>query len=150
MNTHATKGLLVRRGLLVGLVMFAVAAVNATDLRSPAPEDAEVYFIEPLDEAMVTETFTVKFGLTGMGVAPAGIDMEGTGHHHLLIDVAILPDMTMPLPASAQIVHFGKGQTETEVTLPPGVHSLQLVLGNYLHIPHDLPVLSDRITVTVD
>ena len=150
MNTHATKGLPMRGGLLVGLVMFGVAAVNAADLRSPAPDDAEVYFIEPLDEATVTETFTVKFGLTGMGVAPAGIDMEGTGHHHLLIDVAMLPDMTMPLPASAQIVHFGKGQTETEVTLPPGVHSLQLVLGNYLHIPHDLPVLSDRITVTVE
>lgn len=150
MNTHATKGLLIRLGLLIGLVMFGVAAVNAADLRSPAPDDAEVYFIEPLDEAMVAETFAVKFGLTGMGVAPAGIDMEGTGHHHLLIDVAMLPDMTMPLPASAQIVHFGKGQTETEVTLPPGVHSLQLVLGNYLHIPHDLPVLSDRITVTVE
>ena len=150
MNTHATKGLPIRRGLLVGLLMLAVAAVNAADLRSPAPEDAEVYFIEPLDEATVSETFTVKFGLTGMGVAPAGIDMEGTGHHHLLIDVAMLPDMTMPLPATAQIVHFGKGQTETEVTLPPGVHSLQLLLGNYLHIPHDLPVLSDRITVTVE
>ena len=150
MNTHATKGLPIRRGLLVGLLMLAVAAVNAADLRSPAPEDAEVYFIEPLDEATVSETFTVKFGLTGMGVAPAGIDMEGPGHHHLLIDVAMLPDMTMPLPATAQIVHFGKGQTETEVTLPPGVHSLQLLLGNYLHIPHDLPVLSDRITVTVE
>jgi hypothetical protein len=150
MNTLATTRLLVGRTLLAGLLMLGVAAVNAADLRSPAPEDAEVYFIEPPDEATVSETFTVKFGLTGMGVAPAGIDMEGTGHHHLLIDVAMLPDMTMPLPATAQIVHFGKGQTETEVTLPPGVHSLQLLLGNHLHIPHDLPVLSDRITVTVE
>ncbi len=150
MNTLTTTRLLVWRALLAGVLTFGVGGVIAADLRSPAPDDAEVYFIEPLDETTVTETFTVKFGLTGMGVAPAGIDMEGTGHHHLLIDVAMLPDMTMPLPATAQIVHFGKGQTETEVTLPPGVHSLQLLLGNHLHIPHDLPVLSDRITVTVE
>jgi hypothetical protein len=150
MKTHTITRLLVGRALLAGLLMLGVAAVNAADLRSPAPDDAEVYFIEPMDDAAVAETFTVKFGLTGMGVAPAGIDMQDTGHHHLLIDVAMLPDMTMPLPATAQIVHFGKGQTETEVTLPPGVHSLQLLLGNHLHIPHDLPVLSDRITVTVE
>lgn len=150
MNTDATKRLLVGPRLLAGLAMFGVAAVVAAGLSSPAPNDAEVYFIEPLDEATVPATFTVKFGLIGMGVAPAGIDMEGTGHHHLLIDVAELPDMTMPLAASAQIVHFGKGQTETQVTLPAGVHSLQLVLGNHLHVPHDPPVLSDRITVTVE
>jgi hypothetical protein len=150
MNTLATTRLQVARTLLAGVLMLGVAAVNAADLRSPAPEDAEVYFIEPQDEATVATTFTVKFGLRGMGVAPAGVEMDGTGHHHLLIDVARLPDMTMPLPASAQFVHFGKGQTETQVTLPPGVHSLQLVLGNHLHVPHDPPVLSDRITVTVE
>lgn len=150
MKTPAAKRLLIGRGLIAGVVMLGVAAVNAADLRSPAPEDAEVYFIEPQDEARVATTFTVKFGLTGMGIAPAGINVDGTGHHHLLIDAAGLPDMTMPLPASEQLVHFGKGQTETQVTLPPGVHSLQLVLGNYLHVPHDPPVLSDRITVTVE
>jgi hypothetical protein len=150
MNTPATGRLLIGQGLLAGVLMFGIAAVNAVDLSSPAPENADVYFIEPQDEATVATTFTVKFGLTGMGVAPAGVDMVGTGHHHLLIDVARLPDMTMPLPASAQFVHFGKGQTETQVTLPPGVHSLQLVLGNHLHVPHDPPVLSDRITVTVE
>jgi hypothetical protein len=148
MNTPTTRRLLIP--LLAGLLMFGVAAVNAADLSSPAPTDADVYFIEPQDEATVATTFTVKFGLRGMGVAPAGVEMDGTGHHHLLIDVARLPDMTMPLPASAQFVHFGKGQTETQVTLPPGVHSLQLVLGNHLHVPHDPPVLSDRITVTVE
>jgi hypothetical protein len=150
MNTPATGRLLIGQGLLAGVLMFGIAVVNAVDLSSPAPENAEVYFIEPQDEATVATTFTVKFGLTDMGVAPAGVDMVGTGHHHLLIDVARLPDMTMPLPASAQFVHFGKGQTETQVTLPPGVHSLQLVLGNHLHVPHDPPVLSDRITVTVE
>ncbi len=150
MNTPATRRMLIRQGLLAGVLMFGVTAVIAAGLSSPAPEDAEVYFIEPQDEATVATTFTVKFGLRGMGVAPAGVDMGGTGHHHLLIDVARLPDMTMPLPASAQFVHFGKGQTETQVTLPPGVHSLQLVLGNHLHVPHDPPVLSDRISVTVE
>ena len=148
MNTPTTRRLLI--ALLAGLLMFGVAAVHSADLSSPAPTDADVYFIEPQDEATVATTFTVKFGLRGMGVAPAGVDMGGTGHHHLLIDVARLPDMTMPLPASAQFVHFGKGQTETQVTLPPGVHSLQLVLGNHLHVPHDPPVLSDRISVTVE
>ena len=150
MNIPATKRMLIGRGLLAGVLMFGVTAVIAAGLSSPAPEDAEVYFIEPLDEAIVAATFTVKFGLRGMGVAPAGVEMGGTGHHHLLIDVARLPDMTMPLPASPQLVHFGKGQTETQVTLPPGVHSLQLVLGNHLHVPHDPPVLSDRISVTVE
>ena len=154
MNTHATKRFRVGRGLLSGVLsgvlMLGVGAVVAAGLSSPAPDGAEVYFIEPQDKATVATTFTVKFGLRGMGVAPAGIDKEGTGHHHLLIDVAALPDMTMPLPASDQFVHFGKGQTETQVTLRPGVHSLQLVLGNHLHVPHDPPVLSDRITVTVE
>lgn len=151
MPTHTTRRRIHGRALLACVMIIGItsAGVYAVDLSSPAPDDAEVYFIEPQDEATVAETFTVKFGLTGMGVAPAGIDMAGTGHHHLLIDVARLPDMTMPLPASAQIVHFGKGQTETQVTLPSGVHSLQLVLGNHLHVPHDPPVLSDRITVTV-
>lgn len=126
------------------------SAWSAESQQSPAPEDAEVYFIAPEDGATVPPTFAVKFGLVGMGVAPAGVDFPNTGHHHLLIDVARLPDMTQPLPATDQILHFGKGQTETVITLPPGEHSLQLVLGNYLHIPHDPPVISDRITVTVE
>ncbi len=98
----------------------------------------------------MTSTFSVKFGLRGMGVAPAGIDMENTGHHHLLIDVDGDPDMMAPLPASDQVRHFGKGQTETEITLPSGEHQLRLVLGNYLHIPHEPPVMSSVITVEVE
>jgi hypothetical protein len=119
-------------------------------LISEAPENAKVYIIWPKDGEKVGKTFTVKFGLSGMGVAPAGVNMPATGHHHLLIDVNEMPDMSKPLPASDQVVHFGGGQTETEVTLPPGKHTLQLVLGNYLHIPHKNPVMSEKITVVVE
>ena len=134
---------------IAGVALIAAGVAWAAELSTPAPEDAELYFITPEDEATVPTTFTVRFGLRGMGVAPAGVAMENTGHHHLLIDSARLPDMTLPLPATDSIVHFGQGQTETEVTLPPGEHSLQLLLGNHLHVPHDPPVISDRITVTV-
>ncbi|MCZ6617821.1 MAG: DUF4399 domain-containing protein [Gammaproteobacteria bacterium] len=123
--------------------------VAAQNLVSAAPEHADVYFIEPADGAVVESTFTVRFGLRGMGVAPAGIDMENTGHHHLLVDHEGDLDMNLPLPASDQVRHFGKGQTETEITLPAGEHQLRLVLGNYLHIPHQPPVMSAEITVTV-
>ncbi|WP_323843887.1 DUF4399 domain-containing protein [Microbulbifer magnicolonia] len=119
-------------------------------LMSEAPKDAKVYIISPQDGEKVPKTFIVKFGLSGMGVAPAGVDRDKTGHHHLLIDVDEMPDMTKPLPATDNIVHFGGGQTETEVTLPPGKHTLQLVLGNYLHIPHKKPVMSEKITVEVE
>lgn len=119
--------------------------------RSPSAPDAEVYFISPADGDVVPGTFTVRFGLKGMGVAPAGVDKEGTGHHHLLIDVADdeIP-LDQPLPANEHFVHFGGGQTETSVTLTPGVHTLKLLLGNYLHVPHDPPVMSKTITVTVE
>lgn len=119
-------------------------------LVSVAPADARVYFISPQDGEKAGKTFRVKFGLSGMGVAPAGVNKDGTGHHHLLIDVEQLPDLSKPLPASEQVVHFGGGQTETEVTLSPGVHTLQLVLGNHLHIPHKKPVMSEKITVVVE
>ncbi|MCH9692575.1 MAG: DUF4399 domain-containing protein [Gammaproteobacteria bacterium] len=125
-------------------------AQMGVSLQSKAPENAKVYFITPHDGQKVGATFTVKFGLSGMGVAPAGINQAGTGHHHLLIDVDTLPDMSKPLPANEKIVHFGGGQTETEVTLPPGKHTLQLLMGNYLHIPHSNPVMSKKITVTVE
>ncbi|MEW5248529.1 DUF4399 domain-containing protein [Microbulbifer discodermiae] len=118
-------------------------------LISEAPADAKVYIISPQDGDTVGQTFTVRFGLSGMGVAPAGVDTKGTGHHHLLIDVDKMPDLTKPLPASDRLIHFGGGQTETEITLPPGKHTLQLVMGNYLHIPHKKPVMSKKITVTV-
>jgi hypothetical protein len=129
--------------------LILTSAYADDSLTSKAAPDAKVYFIEPLDAACVSKTFTVKFGLSGMGVAPAGTDREHTGHHHILIDLETLPDMTAPLPANDNIKHFGGGQTETTLTLEPGEHTLQLLLGNHLHIPHDNPVMSEKITITV-
>ena len=126
-----------------------VSKAVAADFISHAPDSARVYISEPANGQTVSETFTVKFGLSGMGVAPAGVDVENTGHHHLLVDMEELPDMTVSLPKSDRVRHYGGGQTEAELTLPPGKHTLQLVLGNYLHIPHDHPVVSEKVTVVV-
>ena len=117
--------------------------------RTQAPANAEVYFQAPADGAEVSSPFVVRFGLRGMGVAPAGVTAANTGHHHLLIDVDPLPPENLPLPATDQVRHFGAGQTETELDLPAGEHTLQLVLGDALHIPHQPPVRSERITITV-
>lgn len=133
----------------VVLATGLVAAQMAQMTRTKAPEGAKEYIISPKDGATVTSPFTVQFGLKGMGVAPAGIIKENTGHHHLLIDVDQLPDLNAPLPATDHIKHFGVGQTETELTLPPGKHTLQLVLGDAAHIPFEKPVMSEKITVTV-
>ncbi len=135
------------------LTIFALFSLMtsplANDLVSKSPSDATLYIIEPIDGATVSKTFKVIFGLSGMGVAPAGTNIENTGHHHILIDMDKLPDLTKPLPATDQIRHFGGGQTETELTLSPGEHTLQIILGNYVHIPHDKPVISEKITITV-
>jgi hypothetical protein len=109
---------------------------------------SEVYFIAPQDKATVTSPVTVKFGLKGMGIAPAGIAFTGTGHHHLIID-APLPPLNAAIPADAQHVHFGMGQTQATIELPPGTHTLQLLLGDHLHRPHNPPVASKQITITV-
>jgi hypothetical protein len=131
------------------LVFAACAAAIAADLpRSPAPEDAELYIISPKDGETVASPLTVRFGLRGMGVAPAGIAMENTGHHHLLVDTD-LPPLDRPIPADAKHLHFGKGQTEASVALAPGRHRLQLLLADHLHIPHDPPVISRPVTITV-
>ena len=119
-------------------------------LRTEAPKGAAVYFVSPKAGETVSETFTISFGLKGMGVAPAGVENPQTGHHHLLINLKELPKMDAPLPATDNIKHFGGGQTETTLTLPKGTHTLQLLLGNHLHIPHNPPVLSEKMTVTVE
>ncbi|MGA1510866.1 MAG: DUF4399 domain-containing protein [Gammaproteobacteria bacterium] len=108
----------------------------------------KVYFIEPANGAFVQETFKVKFGLENFGVAPAGYDIPNTGHHHLLIDTT-LTDLKSPIPADSKHIHFGKGQTETSITLEKGEHQLTLVMGNFAHIPHDSPIISETITVIV-
>ena len=121
--------------ILSSLALLLSVNVLADTLISAAPADAKVYFISPVDGQTVAQTFTVKFGLSGMGVAPAGVDRDNTGHHHLLIDTEQLPDMSLSLPATDKIMHFGGGQTEATITLAPGKHSLQLLLGNFAHIP---------------
>ena len=144
MNTQA-----IRACIAIGAACALGAATAANLPRSAAPKDAELYFISPQDGATVKSPVTVRFGLRGMGVAPAGVAMENTGHHHLLID-AELPPPDLPVPADANHVHFGKGQTEAAVTLAPGRHRLQLLLGDHLHIPHDPPVASKPITIIVE
>jgi hypothetical protein len=116
--------------------------------RTPSPTGAEVYFIAPIDGATVTSPVTVKFGLKGMGIAPAGITFDNTGHHHLIID-ADLPPAGAPIPTDANHMHFGKGQTEATLELKPGKHTLQLLLGDFGHVPHDPIVTSKKITITV-
>ena len=124
-------------------------AAGAALPRSTRPADAEVYIISPKDGDVVGKQVKVVFGLKGMGVAPAGIKLPNTGHHHLLLDLDKLPDMSLPIPASKNHLHFGKGQTETILELEPGKHTLQLLLGDHLHMPHDKEVISKKITITV-
>lgn len=135
--------------LLVLTLIIAPLNVFAEGFISDAPTNAEVYFIQPSDGQVVQKNVRVVFGLKNMGVSPAGIDKKDTGHHHLLIDTDVLPDLTKPLPATDKIKHFGGGQTETEIMLTPGTHTLQLLLGNYAHVPHSKPVVSKKITITV-
>jgi uncharacterized protein DUF4399 len=117
---------------------------------TPSAPGAEVYIISPKDGAKVSSPFVVQFGLKGMGIAPAGMKFDNTGHHHLLIDSDVPTNLSAPLPAgSEKLMHFGKGQTETTLTLPPGKHTLQLVLGDYSHVPHNPPVVSKKVTVIV-
>ena len=124
--------------------------ILAEGLISESPENAEVYFIQPADGQTVKKNVKIIFGLKNMGVAPPGTDRKNTGHHHLLVDTDALPDLTKPLPATDKIRHFGGGQTETEITLSPGKHTLQLILGNYAHVPHNKPVMTSKITITVE
>lgn len=120
----------------------------ATLPRSEAPAEARVFFISPVDGDTVSNPIRVVFGIEGMTVAPAGQDVPHSGHHHLLVDTGV-PDLSMPIPMDANHIHFGDGSTETEITLEPGEHTLQMLLGDYLHIPHDPPLMSEVITINV-
>jgi len=136
------------------LLAFGVCLVAATAFaadRMAAPAGAEVYFIAPQNGAKLHSPVTIKFGLKGMGIAPAGIKFDNTGHHHLLVDTDVSElKLDAPMPATDKIVHFGKGQTETTLTLTPGKHTLQLVFADYLHQSFDPPLTSKKITITVD
>lgn len=117
--------------------------------RSPSPDGARVYFITPKDGQTLKSPVTVRFGLSGMGVAPAGVTAPATGHHHLIIDSPV-PPIGLPVPSDDRHRHFGHGQTEVTLELAPGSHTLQLLLGDHLHVPHDPPVVSERITIEVE
>jgi hypothetical protein len=139
-------------GLLAALVACATSAEEpkAPGIeRVPAPEGARAYIISPADGETVRSPVTVRFGLSGLGVAPAGVANPMTGHHHLIID-APTPDEALPIPNDENHRHFGGGQTEVTIALPPGAHTLQLVLGDHNHVPHEPPVASDTITITVE
>ncbi|MFN4159028.1 MAG: DUF4399 domain-containing protein [Gemmobacter sp.] len=134
-----------------------VAAFPAFAQETPSPEGAKLYFVGLEDGAKVASPLTVVFGLAGMGVAPAEVERANTGHHHLLINRPPLgegefgaEEFTLAIPADENHRHFGGGQTQVTIELPPGEHSLQLVLGDHGHVPHVPAVVSDRITITVE
>lgn len=139
------KALLSRVALASVLMGASVMAMAAT----PAPEGAKVFIISPADGATVDKTFTVKFGVEDIKLAPAGDPLPNTGHHHLLIDVDAPIAAGQVIPADANHVHFGKAQTETEVTLAPGKHTLQLELADKNHMAFDPVIVSKKITVNV-
>jgi len=141
-----------RRLLLAGAALGLTSTAFAQ--RSPSPAGARVYIISPRDGETVTSPFRVQFGVTGMGVAPANFDggdfTRNTGHHHLLINRTLAAnELAEAVPADDNHRHFGGGQTEAMITLPPGQHTLQLVFADWAHVPHDPPLVSERITVTV-
>ena len=135
----------------LAIALLALMLPWAAQAASPWPEGAEVYIISPQDGAEVTGPVTVVFGLRGMGVAPAGTEREKTGHHHLLINYPLPTgeDLQYSLPAEDNLVHFGGGQTETVLDLPAGTHTLQLLMGDANHVPHDPPLASSVVTITV-
>ncbi|MCU7845892.1 MAG: DUF4399 domain-containing protein [Candidatus Thiodiazotropha sp. (ex Monitilora ramsayi)] len=133
----------------VSLLLLLFATVFTAIAVTPATEGTVLYIISPQDGDVVSNPVRVQFGLRGMGVAPAGIDKPKTGHHHLLIDVTAMPMMDKPLPSDDKHRHFGGGQTEVDLTLSPGKHTLQLVLGDMNHVPFSPPIMSEKITISV-
>lgn len=116
--------------------------------RSQSAEGASVFIVEPIDGAIVSDSVFVKFGVKGMEILPAGTNAPNSGHFHLLVDAETLPPFDQPM--GSQVLHFGKGQTETTLVLTPGPHTLQLMLGDKAHVPHDPPVIGDKISITVE
>ncbi len=139
---------ILRTNSVIALSLLFLSTFAVAMDKSDAPEGAMVYIVSPANGETVESPLKVVFGLSKMGVAPAGVDQEHTGHHHLIID-APLPDMNLPIPASDNYRHFGKGQTETTIELAPGKHTLQLLMGNFIHVPHADPVVSEVIEITV-
>ena len=155
------------RLLLPGLLLIAACGQDSVDStpvseepqaepetpsltgRTPSADSAQVFFITPSDGDIVASPVQIDFGLDGMELVPAGTHRPNSGHHHIIIDHA-LPDMNLPVPKDAQRVHFGDGRSKTELELAPGPHTLQLLLADHLHIPHDPPLYSEQISITVE
>lgn len=136
------------RSVLIAVFAAALAS-TAIAADTPSAAGAQVYLIAPKNGDTLSGPVRVQFGLKGMGIAPAGIEMDGTGHHHLVVDKDAPPLNTYLPTDDPQVMHFGKGQTETELKLAPGKHTLQLILADKDHKPHAPPVVSERITITV-
>ena len=143
--------------IVLTAVLAAALPIVAAAQGTPRPENAELYFVNLDDGATVSSPVVVAFGLRGMGVAPAEVERENTGHHHLLINRAPFgegefgaEEFELAVPNDENHRHFGGGQTEVTLDLPPGEHTLQLVLGDHGHVPHDPPVVSERITIIVE
>jgi hypothetical protein len=131
-------------------LLVTIAAPATAQAQTAAPPNAVIYFINVKDGDSVKSPFKIQFGLSGMGIAPAGVEKPNTGHHHLLIDTALTPEQAKgPIPADDNHLHVGGGQTETIATLPPGRHTLQLVLGDWSHVPFNPPIVTPVITVNV-
>ena len=139
-----------RKKFFASLIVCLFIPFSQAQNSSTSPAGATVYFVSPAQGERVTSPVTVRFGLSEMGVAPAGIPVKNTGHHHLLINVPDVPNLSEPLPSTENVKHFGLGQTQTELDLPRGAHTLRLVLGDHLHIPHSPPVISETLTITVE
>lgn len=142
---------LMQRALLLTITwaICAPAMAQMAELSSDVAADAQVWIESPGDGQVVSSPVTIVFGSHNVSISPAGREQVNSGHHHLMVNMDELPAMNMPLPASGQLIHFGKGQTSTTLPLEPGVHSLQLLLGNYIHVPHTRPVMSKKITIVV-
>jgi hypothetical protein len=141
--------MIVTRRALLASTILAFIPRGAFAAGPPAPKDAYLYIIWPQDGAKIKGAFWCRFGLRNMGVTHAGDDFPNSGHHHLLIDVTEKLDPSEPIPQDKTHLHFGAGQTEARIDLPPGRHTLQLVLGDAKHIPFDPPVVSKVVTITV-
>lgn len=135
--------------LSAGPVFAKDAAKAAAVVQKKAPAGASVFIVSPRDGETVAREFTVKFGVAGVAIKPAGDPAPNTGHHHLLIDAAGLPPGNLPIPADANHRHYGKGQTEDTIKLPPGDHTLQLDFADTSHVQFNPPIVSKKITVHV-
>jgi len=134
---------------ILSLLLLSCFLITFAYAETPTTTDKYVYIISPADGEVLQSPVLVKFGLRGMGVAPAGVERDNTGHHHLLIDVDELPELDKPIPSDDHHKHFGGGQTEAFITLTPGTHTLQLLFANFAHVPHSPAMSSKTITIHV-